>query len=623
MSRRDRMKKLSLAIAPTAIYAVYFVVRVWPRPQPLTGINLASWHLLPLEAARDHPWQSLLFLHSQPPLRNVLFIVFLSLAEWTGSRPETWASLLMIGVGWASCVVWFAVARRLLRSFWLATVLVLLLVTNPAFLLFQTKFSYTPLLMLETGVFALAALAYAQQPTTRRLLMLMGGCALLSYTWAGWHPAFAIVPAGLAFWHLGLRRGSFRAALRQACLGWVFFAALVTPWMLKNRLMFNEFGFSTWLGLNARNFTLGRPNALFAFAMEGLYGEDAENAARTYYTPSQWRRLQDVPAVTIFRKPLNGPMMAEINMNHYVVPALNRITIGQLLEGYREKPAAIWPLLAHNAFLLTLPAFYLPYSYNAGTRLYSLWVHTPYTRWHDRIYYGGWLIPHTRLDRWIGPFGLNLFAALWLPIALLAGLVRLRHIRSPRGLVWAQLLAIQLWLLLVVTGVDGSEGARMRWQVEPVFLLLLFQALREIGGWVARSISAMAGARRHARSLWRRLNAARHCRVNAPSGSPPLDENGMNSGFSTWMYDGPGTALAGLVKVISVSETRASATSGPFRGRHLRGNGAASFAAGRPTNVPGRPRRAGRQLAVLRPEAQRVRVPPLGFRSRRRAPTRP
>ena len=113
---RDRLRAAlpDLAI-PTLMYAVYIGVLVWIAPQT-THVPGEFWQLLPAEALLERPWRSLLFLHAQPPLYNVLYAGVLHLEQATGWAAARIAMVLMTGFGWLACVAWFRVAAALMGS---------------------------------------------------------------------------------------------------------------------------------------------------------------------------------------------------------------------------------------------------------------------------------------------------------------------------------------------------------------------------------------------------------------------------------------------------------------------------------------------------------------------------
>jgi hypothetical protein len=261
--------------------------------------------------------------------------------------------------------------------------------------------------------------------------------------------------------------------------------ALVSPWMIKNKILFNEASFTTWLGFNVRNLNFGT-NPIWEFVVKQAYSEEE---VRAYYSDRQWERLRDEPVVTLlYKKSLDEQSTdAMVNMNHYAVPALNRVSLHKAIRDYRSRPSEYATNVAFNLFFLSLPASYVIYSYDMKTMHYEVWPGTAYGDTHDQIYYGRWLIGPTMIRLPWGKVGLNHYLFLWLPLALVMGARRLRRIREPDGAVWALLLAMYVWLVAVVVLVDGSEGARMRWQLEPVFLLLVVQGVREIvAGWRRR-----------------------------------------------------------------------------------------------------------------------------------------
>ncbi len=98
-------------------------------------------HLLPFSVLRDHPLAALTHLHAQPPLFNLATALLLPLPRGVAA--------VLVNVVFLACTVSVALAAAgmLLDAsvrIWLTvTVVVVGIVLDPAFILYQTHWSYT------------------------------------------------------------------------------------------------------------------------------------------------------------------------------------------------------------------------------------------------------------------------------------------------------------------------------------------------------------------------------------------------------------------------------------------------------------------------------------------------
>jgi len=483
------MHKFSWLLIPGLLYATYLVFVYGYLKSERTYFYLGAWHLLPLDLLLKDPLRCLLLLHSQPPVTNVLLWAAFAWQGRTGMDARLFVTIMFCVAGLISCMTWYRCAEILLRSRRAATLLVLLIVINPSFWLFDRLFTYTNLELCEMGLFLLAAIRWSRLPTTRRLIGAMIALTLIVHTRSLYHPMVGVLFGGLAALHLWRRGQSLTQAGKQILIPCLIYAALVAPWMIKNKILFRTAAFSSWIGLNFKTLANDESCPIWVFVGNGTF---SEKAVRKYYPKRLLAWYQREPVLAQVWK---DEKRKDINLNHYAVPPLSAISFKKTLEYIRLNPKYfLWARVLRSAVAFDLPSYYRTYTKDQKTGQYRLDVDNAYSRWLDKVYYGALLRPRLDFD-WLGiRVTPSLFIMLWFPLAMLGSAWRGWRLDTGERFIALLMVAIFCWLLPMVLVIDGAESARMRWHLEPMYLIMLGWSWMGIGQWIAARILARRAA---------------------------------------------------------------------------------------------------------------------------------
>lgn len=191
---------------------------------------------------RDHPWQSLLVLHIQPPLLDALRALLAQLWPDVGRRALVLQVDRALYLIWAAAyagitVLVFRWLRRLVASTRLAALAALAFLPHPAAIYYGSYLDSTTLTSL--GVLALS---YALWAMPRRSALVGLGCSYVFlfllrsiFQW----PALAVLLVALALMRVPRRRV---AAFAAAC------GLLVGAYMMKQYLVFGSTSTSSFAG---------------------------------------------------------------------------------------------------------------------------------------------------------------------------------------------------------------------------------------------------------------------------------------------------------------------------------------------------------------------------------------
>lgn len=443
---------------PVSLYVLYCLSLL------VTGYQLfipyEFMQLPPMGAVIKSPLKSLLLLHCQPPLMTVLVWLVRAPSDWLGIPAEGPAVFINGLLGLGACVLWFDCARRLTRSEWLGGLVVALLLANPAFRLFQGYFFYDHLLLFHIGLLPFLCRRWSERLAKSWLAALLLWLVMLIYLRALFHPVYTLGLAALLGLHAGSREG-WRRGAATFLVSMAVCVAAISPWLIKNRIIFGSASFSTLLGWNIASDEEG---LLKRF---GHTGEYDELLVAEYYDPGTLAWLKAEPMTALLEKPGTiGPPIARRNMNHYAVPALNAHDTAVYIRKMWDNPDMYARRCLRYLFdSYDLPSYVNPYTGGSDLRGYG--------RWFAMIYEGWWLRGAWRLEVAGVPVTGSLFLIVLLPASVVFGVWRGRRIGDADGLVCAAIVYTMLWVMAMCVFVDGGEATRHRWPVEPVYLVLL------------------------------------------------------------------------------------------------------------------------------------------------------
>jgi hypothetical protein len=152
------------------------------RPEPRSHGTAWLWQVLPLQDLAQRPFESLWFLHSQPPLYNAIVALCLQLP---GSA-ATWLHVIWIAVGYGMVAVMFKWFRLAAIPRTISHVAVLAFAMNPSLILYENFLFYTYLeaFCILAAMYGLAQGAGPAGPLFSVHEVLVGFRAIFQPLWA-------------------------------------------------------------------------------------------------------------------------------------------------------------------------------------------------------------------------------------------------------------------------------------------------------------------------------------------------------------------------------------------------------------------------------------------------------
>lgn len=236
----DLVRRSWVGPAIAAVLGVAVVAEVLRTGGGVTGSALASsWQLVDLPVLRDDPLGSVWYLHTQPPVHNLVVGAIAA-----SPLPEAGTLFAL----YAGCLISLAVVLALLGTrLGLppigAGVVGGLAVANPGLLHTITLASYEVPLALGLALLALLVERHAERATFRSFVAVAGVVTVLTMTRSVLHPLWLIGVLAV----VAVARPVGRRAL---VVGIAIPLLVVGGWMVKNTVVFGVPTLSSWDGFN-------------------------------------------------------------------------------------------------------------------------------------------------------------------------------------------------------------------------------------------------------------------------------------------------------------------------------------------------------------------------------------
>lgn len=417
--------------------------------------------------------ESLYYLHSQPPLLNLMAGVAIKLGNALGTTPEAVLYPFHIALGAAMTVGFSLLCGIFLPNRRLRRICLAILVFHPAFYMVLHHFFYT---FHELFIFALFPVLIWRYFTTRSNWAFAAVCllatiltlerSLFHFLWALGIPTALLLPIHPPPIHPPKDRPAPSRAI-PILLTLLTFTALIA-WPMKNKVVFDTFSYSSWQG-----YSLAR----------GLGLDLINEHLIPVSTPPG--KFAEIPVLTTQDKsdaPAKGPPERNWNSYSYMLEFQNRQKLA--LKTIRAEPIRLLKKAAVNYWCVSRFTGRQPHVAYMGTiakpapPLAEPWMllyeallvqefRGPLARQHP------FFRPEGHPTRWWDVSGLFFTMPLVLFFALYKTL-RLWRTSPLEARMAGFLLYCAFWVLAIMLLVDGDEGNRIRTSTEPYLIVLAF-----------------------------------------------------------------------------------------------------------------------------------------------------
>lgn len=428
----------------------------------------SSWHFIDIHLLQTDLWRSVFYLHTQPPLLNLLTGLGLQLF------PTAYERVFHIGflmVGWVFALSIYFLGNKLGFPCNLSLALAIWFCLSPSAIVYENLYSYVypiPAALTLSAVF-LARFLETRRPLDGLFFSFLLAC--LALTWSLFHLVWLLGCIAIVWLAL---KGARRRAL------WLLPALLlVTAWYAKNALLYDAFSASTWGGLN-----------LFKIVTYDISGE----------TRKAWVKEGRISALSLV-PPFRSP---EVYLRYFPQTPVTGIPLLDAYEtstGYRNQHHRVYApageqywndslrmiALAPHLYLKSVWRAAYIFFHSASDFKHIMDIRHPIdaldTLW-NRLFYGQWLKDETLSERaerfspghfaWLLTIGFFLalggsLAYLWQERARLS---------EPRPALLLFLLWNVVFISLVSVTMEIGENNRFRFTLDAILSLMLVFALR-------------------------------------------------------------------------------------------------------------------------------------------------
>jgi 4-amino-4-deoxy-L-arabinose transferase-like glycosyltransferase len=429
---------------------------------------------------RERLLESLWYYHAHPPLLNLFTGIGLKLF---GDNADVYFAVTFHALGLAMALAVYILTLRLTGARTPAIVATALLVFSPSFVLYENWLMYT---FPSAALLTISALLLHQYLATRRTrwaAAFFTMLAILLLTRSIFHLAWMLLVAMLLAVVL-------RQWWRQVLLAAAAPLVVVALWYGKNYYYFGAFGASTAAGLGLANITT------LMVERESLYPLFQDGRLSQYVMVSRYERPE---LLFMLQTPEHTgiPVLDQVkksdgrhyNYNNLQMAAVNRYYLRDAIEVIRTFPASY-----AVGLIISNRLFFSPTSMNAYFSKENRAAALPMERIFNPLLYGVGAKPGFMQQPHFGFAGRNemevhtsaMLIALWC-VLLAYGYVQARRgviaenpATQPRALVLGFIVLTALYLYVVSTTIELGENYRYRFNIEPLFLVLMVTAITDL-----------------------------------------------------------------------------------------------------------------------------------------------
>ncbi len=446
-------------LIPVAAFFIAEVLNRWVFGQKMA---ITFWFAQTLDptALKTDLWRSLLLLHSEPPLFNLITGLMLKFASALDWRPETLADIIFGAFGLATGVTLFHLARRITNSMLAATAAVVLFYAEPSYYggvsnagVGRNFYFYEFPLQLVLLILSLSAWNWLRRANRWAGALLVASAVIVVNTRTLFNPLLWGVPVLFV-----VVIPQFKTHARQSIAMLFCGICLFTPWALKN---YYYFGIATLSSLDGYN--LSRDMAPPPKLLQNL-NMNASLPPAAQFLP-RFPRIMDFPPKSLEEVTSGTKSIGAPNWNNLVIVVTRQEAIRIGLAARRDI-GAYWKHIVQMYKLATRAMYLHPYLWNAFGKTPPQF--SGYLWFYDRLFYQN--LPDSTAAHYWTP-RLNVFAVFWLPALLIGVIAHLYYFKETR--LWLALTAYTAFFPIIAASLsDGWEGNRMRHSTYPLMIMI-------------------------------------------------------------------------------------------------------------------------------------------------------
>ena len=428
------------------------------------------WQFIHQSLLETDMWRSIFYLHSQPPLFNILTGVILHL--FPGNIQDAFHVIYYLAGALLTVSIYFLGVEISIPR-WLSLFAAAMFMISPSTVIYEHWLMYAYLIASALAFSGVAFLRFLGEQKTYWGILFFSMLAFVALSWTLFHIIWVLIVFMATLYLHQDRRKVLMAAFIPLLL--------VFGWYTKNLIVFGEFTAGTWGGMNLANTTTFRlpEKERRQMIKDGELSEFASYPP--FRNPTVYLKLlpdtttTGVPVLDITEFP-DGVL----NYHHRVYMDASRYYLRDALRVLRERPMIYLRSVVQSLYIFSHSSsdFELIWEIRAPIQTFDLW-------W-NRFFYGQWLNDEPPGERMIKmmPLHVGWFIVVSFIIGVFGSIRYLWKdpdvIRKPEGLLISFMVLNIFYVTVVGNFMDIGENNRFRYVVDSFILLL---AIRVVHGF--------------------------------------------------------------------------------------------------------------------------------------------
>jgi hypothetical protein len=437
------------------------------------GINFSGdtyqhhWQFIHQSLLKTDLWRSVFYLHSQPPLLNILTGIILQIFP-VHTQNAFHLSYYLAGAVFAVSIYFLGV--HLGFPGWMSLIVATLFMISPSTIIYEHWFTYGYLIASTLALAGMALYRFAETQKIGWGILFFSLLAFVALTWTLFHFLWLFVIFLVTLFFFQDRRKVILAVLVPLLI--------VLGWYAKNLLVFGEFTAGTWGGMNLANTTTFRlpENERRQMVRSGELSKFADYPP--FRNPVVYLKLlphtstTGIPVLDITEFP-DGVL----NYHHRVYLDASTYYLRDALHVLRVRPAVYLRSVLQSLYIFFHSSSDFELTWDIRTPIQTLDL------WWNRFFYGQWLNDESPGDRLAGMSPLHVgWGIVASFIIAIVGTSRTLGknpdmMRKPAGLLLVFMMFNVLYVSIVGNLMDLGENNRFRYVVDSFILLLAVHVL--------------------------------------------------------------------------------------------------------------------------------------------------
>jgi hypothetical protein len=431
---------------------------------------LGYWQFIDPKLLQTDLWRSVFYLHSQPPLMNLLTGIMLQV--FPDEHTAVFRSLFFLS-GLVLMISIYQLGISMGFSHWLSAILSAWFMISPGTVLYENWLAYAHPLTTTLALAGAALYIFAGTHRLRWGVLFFSLLAVAALTWSLFHITWLLAILLMMVYVFQERRKVLLAALIPVIL--------LAGWYAKNLVIVGEFTASSWAGMNLSKIATFRvPEKERRLLIKS--GELSKFAQYPPFRNPQFylKLLPDTPTTGIPLLDLPETSLGSRNHHHLVYVEASQYYLRDALRVIRLKPQYYLRSIGQAFYIFFHSSSDFDLILGNRGHIYG------FDLWWNRLFFGQWLDDETSIDRNVSmsPLHAGWVIIVAFSVALISSPLFLwqnrKSLSDPQKLLVLFMSFNILYVTLVGNLMDIGENNRFRLVVDP-FILMLFIYFSRMG----------------------------------------------------------------------------------------------------------------------------------------------